>query len=59
MDDKTFDKLSAINTELIAYLKWVLERQDLDAASRVIPIVDRFTVALVQAREKAVQDSIV
>jgi hypothetical protein len=45
MDDSTFDKLSAINAELIANVKWVLERQDLDAASRLISIVDRFTVA--------------
>jgi hypothetical protein len=40
----TFDKLSAINAELIANVKWVLEPQDLDADSRLIPIIDKFTV---------------
>jgi hypothetical protein len=37
MNDSTFDKLSAINAELIANVKWVLERQDLDAL-RLIPL---------------------
>lgn len=49
MNNSTFDKVSAINTELIVYAKWMLEKQDLDAASRLIPIVDRFTVALIEA----------
>ena len=52
MDDNKFDKLSAIDTELIAYVKWVLERRDLDGALRLVPIVDRFTVALIEAREE-------
>jgi hypothetical protein len=40
----------AINSELIGYVKWVIEKQDVDAASRLIPIVDRFTVVLIEAR---------
>jgi hypothetical protein len=36
IDEQHSDKLSAINAELIANVKWVLERQDLDAAARLI-----------------------
>jgi hypothetical protein len=32
-------------------LKWLLERKDLDALSRVIPIVDRLTKILIDIGE--------
>jgi hypothetical protein len=37
MDDTTLGKLSGVNDALIEHLKWLLEKKDLDAFSRVIP----------------------
>jgi hypothetical protein len=48
MDDTTVGKLSAVNDALVEHLKWLLERQDLDALSRVIPIADNLTRVLIE-----------
>ena len=52
MNETTLGTLSAITGELVEHLKWLLERKDLDALSRVIPIVDRFTKLLIEIGEK-------
>jgi hypothetical protein len=39
MNETTLGALSAINDELVVHVKWLLERKDLDALSRIIPIV--------------------
>jgi hypothetical protein len=51
MNETTLAALSGINYELLQHLKWLLERKDLDALSRVIPIVDRFTKLLIDIGE--------
>jgi hypothetical protein len=43
MEDTTLGKLSAVNEALVEHLKWLLEKKDLDALSRVIPIVDNLS----------------
>jgi hypothetical protein len=52
MNDDTLGMLSAINNELVAHLNWLLERKDLDALSRVIPIVDRLTRLPIEIGER-------
>jgi hypothetical protein len=52
MNETTFAGLSSVNADLVEHLKWLLERKDLDALSRVIPIVDRFTKLLIDIGEK-------
>jgi hypothetical protein len=48
MDDTTVGKLSEVNDALVEHLKWLLEKKDLDALSRVIPIVDNLTRVLIE-----------
>jgi hypothetical protein len=48
MEDTTLGKLSAVNEALVEHLKWLLEKKDLDALSRVIPIVDNLTRVLIE-----------
>src|SRR4030095_15134764 len=48
MDDTTLGKLSEVNDALVEHLKWLLEKKDLDALSRVIPIVDNLTRVLIE-----------
>ena len=51
MDDTTFGKLSDINVALIDHVRWLLEKKDLSALSRLIPIVDRLTTILVEIHQ--------
>ena len=51
MDDTTLGKLSGVNDALVEHLKWLLEKKDLDALSRVIPIVDDLTRVLIEIRQ--------
>jgi hypothetical protein len=48
MDDTTLGKLSGVNDAQVEHLKWLLEKKDLDALSRVIPIVDNLTRVLIE-----------
>ena len=48
MDGTTLGKLSGVNDALVEHLKWLLEKKDLDALSRVIPIVDNLTRVLIE-----------
>ena len=51
MDDTTFGKLSDINVALIDHVRWLLEKKDLSALSKLIPIVDRLTAILVEIHQ--------
>ena len=51
MDDTTYNKLSEINVALIDHVRWLLEKKDLSALSRLIPIVDRLTTILVEIHQ--------
>jgi len=51
MDDTTFGKLSDINVALIDHVRWLLEKKDLSALSKLIPIVDRLTTMLVEIHQ--------
>ena len=51
MDDTTLGKLSDINVALIDHVRWLLEKQDLGALSKLIPIVDRLTTILVEIHQ--------
>jgi len=51
MDDTTFGKLSEINEALVEHLQWLLEKQDLDALSTLVPIVDKLTTILIETRQ--------
>ena len=48
MDENTFARLSEVNDALVEYLRWLLEKRDLEALTRLIPIVDKLTTALIQ-----------
>jgi hypothetical protein len=48
MDETTLGKLSEVNNALVEHVKWLLEKKDLDALSRVIPIVDSLTRVLIE-----------
>jgi hypothetical protein len=48
MDEAILDKLSEVNDALVEHLKWLLERKDFDALSRVIPVVDNLTTVLIE-----------
>ena len=48
MDETTLGKLSEVNNALVEHVKWLLEKKDLDALSRVIPIVDNLTRVLIE-----------
>jgi hypothetical protein len=52
MDKPTLDRLSQINNELVEHLKWLLEKRDLDALAKLIPIVDRLTDLLIEIGSK-------
>jgi len=52
MDTPTLDRLSQINDDLVEHLKWLLEKKDLDALSRFIPIVDGLTRLLIEIKQK-------
>jgi hypothetical protein len=52
MDESTVGRLSHINEQLVEHLKWLLEKKDLEALSRLIPVVDRFTHLLVEIDDK-------
>jgi hypothetical protein len=51
MDKSTIDSLGNVNDSLIEHLKWLLEKKDLDALSRLISIVDKLTTALIKIHE--------
>jgi hypothetical protein len=48
MDDVILDKLAEVNAALVEHLKWLLDRKDLDALSRIIPVVDNLTRVLIE-----------
>jgi hypothetical protein len=48
MNDTRLEALRRINAELVAHVKWLLERRDLDGLSRIIPIVDKLTQLLIE-----------
>ncbi|HZA53966.1 MAG TPA: hypothetical protein VE616_06935 [Candidatus Udaeobacter sp.] len=48
MNDTRLEALRSINAELVAHVKWLLERRDLDGLSRIIPIVDKLTQLLIE-----------
>ena len=52
MDKPTLDRLSQINDDLVEHLKWLLERKDLDARAKLIPIVDRLTQLLIDTDKR-------
>ena len=51
MDDTTYGKLSEVNGALIEHVHWLLEKKDLDALSRLIPIADKLTAILVEIQQ--------
>jgi hypothetical protein len=51
MDDNTLSKISEINDALVEHLRWLLEKRDLDALARLIPIVDKLTTVLIKTHE--------
>jgi hypothetical protein len=51
MDDTTFGKLSEINEALVDHLQSLLTKQDLDALSTLVPIVDKLTTILIEIRQ--------
>jgi hypothetical protein len=52
MDKPTLDRPSQINDDLVEHLKWLLEKKDLDALAKLIPIVDRLTHLLIEIGPK-------
>jgi hypothetical protein len=52
MDKSTFERLSQINDDLVLHLPWLLDKKDLDAVSKLIPIVDRLTHLLIEIGQK-------
>jgi hypothetical protein len=48
--------LSGINHSLVEHLKWLLEKKDLDALSRLIPVVYRFTYLLIEIRKRGCRE---
>jgi len=55
MDDTILAKLSEVNDALVEHLKWLLEQKNLDALSRVIPIVDNLTRILIEIRQTSLR----
>jgi len=43
MDDDEFERLSAINDELLELCGWVNQRLDTETAAKLSPIVDKLT----------------
>lgn len=52
MDDTTLVKLSEINEALVEHLQWLLGKRDLDSLSALVPVVDKLTTILLQARQE-------
>ena len=52
MEKSALDILSEINDALVDHLKYLLEQKDLDALSKLIPIVDKLTTVLIKIHEK-------
>ena len=52
MENTELDTLSEINDALVEHLKYLLEKKDLDALSKLIPVVDRLTMVLIKIHEK-------
>ena len=52
MDDTTLVKLSEINEALVEHLQWLLGKRDLDSLSALVPVVDKLTTILIQARQE-------
>ena len=52
MDKPTLDRLSRINDDLVEHLRFLLEKKDLDALAKLIPIVDRLTRLLIEIGQK-------
>ncbi|HEY3038012.1 MAG TPA: hypothetical protein VGJ66_04700 [Pyrinomonadaceae bacterium] len=50
--ENAVDELSGINADLVEHLKWLLERKDLDALAKLIPVVDRVTHLLIELGPK-------
>lgn len=48
MDENTLGKLAEVNDYLVEHLRWLLEKRDLDALARLIPVVDKLTTALIK-----------
>ena len=55
MDKSTFERLSQINDDLVEHLKFLLEKKDLDALAKLIPIVDRLTHLLIEIGKETPQ----
>ena len=51
MDKSTIDSFGNVSDRLIEHLKWLLEKKDIDTLSRLIPIVDKLTTALIKMHE--------
>jgi hypothetical protein len=51
IDEDNFNELLRINDELIELCKWLNENRDLEISSRLIPLVDRLTHALLETNE--------
>jgi hypothetical protein len=49
IDDDTLKQLLRINDELLQLCKWLNEKQDLEISSRLKPLVDDLTHALIRA----------
>jgi len=55
MDDTILGKLSEVYDALVEHLKWLLEQKNLDAVSRVIPIVENLTRVLIEIRQTSLR----
>ena len=51
IDSETFNELSHANDELIQFLQWLFERQDLEAINKLKPIVTQATNLIVAVIE--------
>jgi hypothetical protein len=49
IDEDTLKQLLRINDELLELCKWLNERRDMEASSRLIPLVDDLTHILIEA----------
>ena len=55
IDDDTLKQLLRINDELLQLCKWLNEKRDMDASSRLIPLVDELTHILIEAGKNRLQ----
>ncbi len=51
MENTELNTLSEINDALVEHLNYLLEKKDLDALSKLIPIVDKLTMVLIKIHE--------